>query len=600
MALQEHIARASALLSAGDYGASAALTEAILAQEPRNAIAAHLLGLALKEVGDWRGGERWLRFSIELEPQRGEFHANLGNFLRKQRRYDLARQSYENALQRLPDHRAARHGLALTLVELSRHADAEYQCRILLANNAQDTEAWVLLGMSLGHQDQNVEAEAAYRQAIALDPTNAIAQHNLGALLVQLERPEAVAALDTARRLGADGYEATFNAGRAALNEGDLDTAEANLVRATELKPDGHEAQLALAHVRFMRGDPRFARTVGDALRANRDNFKLQGLLANLLWRAGEHAAAETLLRDIQSRKPGPRFQSKLAMVLFEQGRLKEAEVEAIEAAAILPHDEPVIITAVTVLIARGLPEEAHKFILAHRQRGLGSSGLLAYEATVARMLGLDRYQELYDFQNFVRVYDLEAPAGWSSMAQFNQALAAVLKDRHRFTHHPLDQTLRNGTQTSRSLLTDPDPVVQEILAAFAAPIEEYRRSLQLPAEHPLSRANVGVSKFTGAWSVRLKRNGYHVNHIHPEGMLSSAYYVETPAETEDQALKSGWIKFGEPRYPVPGHTPERLVQPKPGRLVLFPSYMWHGTNAIYGSEARMCIAFDIRPTGNR
>lgn len=600
MAVQEDIARASALLSAGDYRASATLTGAILAREPRNSIAAHLLGLALKDSGDLAEGERWLKFSIELQPEQGEFHANLGNLLRKRRKYDAARQSYEAALQRLPGHRAARHGLALTLTELSRYADAEYQCRILLAHNAQDAEAWVLLGMALGYQDQNVEAEAAYRQAIALDPTNAVAQHNLGALLVQLERPEAVAVLNTARRLGADGYEATFNAGRAALNEGDLDTAEASLARAAELKPEGDEAQFALAQVRFMRGDPRFARTVGDALRANRDNFKLQGLLANLLWRAGEHGAAETLLRDIQNRKPGPRIQSMLAMVLFEQGRLKEAEVQGIEAAALLPHDEAVITTAVTVLIARGLPEEAHKFILAHRQRESSSSGLLAYEAIVARMLGSDRYHELYDFQNFVRVYDLEAPAGWSSMTEFNQALAAVLKNRHRFTHHPLDQTLRNGTQTSRSLLTDPDPVVQEILAAFAAPIEEYRRTLQLPGKHPLSRANVGVSKFTGAWSVRLKRNGYHVNHIHPEGMLSSAYYVETPAETEDQALKSGWIKFGEPRYPVPGHKPERLVQPKPGRLVLFPSYMWHGTNAIYGSEARMCIAFDTRPTGNR
>ena len=98
---------------------------------------------------------------------------------------------------------------------------------------------------------------------------------------------------------------------------------------------------------------------------------------------------------------------------------------------------------------------------------------------------------------------------------------------------------------------------------------------------------------------MRLKRNGFHTNHIHPDGMLSSAYYVEIPSETEDQSLKSGWIKFGEPRLRIPGHGPERQIQPKPGRLVLFPSYMWHGTNPIYGSEARMCIAFDVRPTRN-
>lgn len=598
MPIQEEIARASALLSGGDFRASAAVTRAILAQDPGNAIAAHLLGLALKDSGDLDEGERWVRLSVQLEPQRGEFHANLGNLLRKRQRYQPAQESYEAALQRLPDHRAARHGLALTLLDLNRYPDAEYHCRVLLATHAQDAEAWVILGMALAPQEHYGEAEAAYRQAIALDPHNAIAQHNLGALLVQLERPEARDHLDTAHKLGADGYEASFNRGRASLNAGELDAAETDLSRATLLQPESLEAQLALAQLRFMRGDPRFARTIGDALRANRGDMRLQALLAELLWRAGELSAAETLLRDIHGRNADPRIQSTLSAVLLEQGKLKEAEVQALEAAIVLPYDPTVVFNAVEILIARGLPEEALKFITSQQQRG-ASSAMLAYEATVARMLGRDRYRELYDFDNFVRVFDLEAPPGWSSMTEFNQALAAVLKERHRFTRRPLEQTLQNGTQTSRSLLTDPDPLVKQILAAFSAPIEEYRRTLQLTAEHPLARANVGVSKFTGAWSVRLKRNGFHTNHIHPDGMLSSAYYVEVPSETEDQGLKSGWIKFGEPRLRIPGHGPERQIQPKPGRLVLFPSYMWHGTNPIYGSEARMCIAFDVRPTRN-
>jgi hypothetical protein len=77
--------------------------------------------------------------------------------------------------------------------------------------------------------------------------------------------------------------------------------------------------------------------------------------------------------------------------------------------------------------------------------------------------------------------------------------------------------------------------------------------------------------------------------------MLSSAYYVDVPAETRDEGLKSGWLKLGEPRYPVPGMLPERFIQPQPGRLVLFPSYLWHGTNAIHGEQPRVCVAFDAR-----
>ena len=54
--------------------------------------------------------------------------------------------------------------------------------------------------------------------------------------------------------------------------------------------------------------------------------------------------------------------------------------------------------------------------------------------------------------------------------------------------------------------------------------------------------------------------------------------------------------EFGVPRYPVLAATPEFMVQPVAGLLVLFPSYMWHGTTAIHGEEHRTTIAFDVLP----
>ena len=116
----------------------------------------------------------------------------------------------------------------------------------------------------------------------------------------------------------------------------------------------------------------------------------------------------------------------------------------------------------------------------------------------------------------------------------------------------------------------------------------------------PSARAQHRPAHLVGCWSVRLKRGGFHVNHIHPHGWLSSAYYVAVPAETHDVAARSGWIKFGEPRFDQPGGDARHFVQPRPGRLVLFPSYMWHGTVAIQGDEPRLTIAFDAVPTSQR
>ena len=41
-----------------------------------------------------------------------------------------------------------------------------------------------------------------------------------------------------------------------------------------------------------------------------------------------------------------------------------------------------------------------------------------------------------------------------------------------------------------------------------------------------------------------------------------------------------------------------RAIQPKPGRLVLFPSYMWHGTIPFHADAVRTTIAFDVVPNG--
>jgi hypothetical protein len=96
---------------------------------------------------------------------------------------------------------------------------------------------------------------------------------------------------------------------------------------------------------------------------------------------------------------------------------------------------------------------------------------------------------------------------------------------------------------------------------------------------------------------VRLRPNGYHANHVHPRGWLSSAFYVALPDAVEDERTRAGWLKFGEPGPPTrPALPPEHFVKPEPGLLALFPSYLWHGTVPFGGDEPRLSIAFDVVP----
>jgi hypothetical protein len=102
--------------------------------------------------------------------------------------------------------------------------------------------------------------------------------------------------------------------------------------------------------------------------------------------------------------------------------------------------------------------------------------------------------------------------------------------------------------------------------------------------------------RLAGSWSVRLAGGGHHVEHIHLEGWLSSAFYVALP-ETKAPA---GWLTLGQPPADLNLDLPPlRTIEPKPGRLVLFPATMWHGTVPFAKGE-RLTIACDVAPPGLR
>lgn len=598
MSVDTELAHIATLARQGNLAGAETACRAVLTKIPRHAAATHLLGLIRKDRGDTADGERLLRESIALEPRQPEFKVNLAHLLRRTGRPKQAEALYREALQLDARQAPALAGLIRALSDQGEHVSAEQQARALLALDERDSTAWSLLAMTLREQSRLAEAEQAYRRAIQFAPHQPQAYHNLGSVLNRMDRAEeALQALDRSQALGLSGFELIFNRGIAFTQLLRLDEAEQAFQQAVQSNPLHGEAQVNLARVRFMRGDPNFSRSIAETA-ARQSDPNLQILLSLVLRRAGDLQQAEASLRDvIQRHGPSPDARAALAEVLLEGGRTKEAETEALEAAGARPEDARFSDILVSILLSRGRAKDALPFIQRQRSlRPLGQSWI-AYQATAARMLGDPLYQELYDYGRFVRTYDIEAPLGWTSMQELNEALLRVLNERHAFAKHPLDQSLRNGSQTARSLLTESDPAIRAILDIFTIPLQDYQQRIGRDPKHPLTSRNQDPAAITGAWSVQLRREGYHVNHVHPDGWISSAYYIAVPEEVRNQELMSGWLKFGEPRFPVPSVSAEAVLQPRPGRLILFPSYMWHGTNPIHGVEPRTTIAFDAVPT---
>lgn len=473
---------------------------------------------------------------------------------------------------------------------------AEAAARALTVQ-APSAETFELLASTLRAQDRLEDALAAADRAVELDGQSIMALHSRAFILGRLGRyGEALPIYDRLIARGVAQAPLWLNRGMALLGLTRSAEAEDWLADGVKRWPQDLGLQNLLAGLRWMRGaGESFARDYEAALARQPDSLHWRIGYADLLRRAELRDRAEEVLRQGLQRAPasGP-LQGALGVLLDEMDRTEEGLPLLRAAVADAPQVPFVRGNLVCGLLRLGRGDEAlHELAPLLKAQPLNGDWI-AYQAMAFRQLGDPRYHELCDYDLMVQPFDLEAPNGYANIAAFNEALRDSLERLHVLETHPLDQSLRNGSQTTRSLLAVEDEAIKHYLRALEAPIRAYIATMQKP-NHPWSGRKTDRFKFAGCWSVKLKPNGFHVNHLHPEGWISSAYYVALPDATKSGAGQEGWIKFGEPRWPTPGCTVEKVVQPKEGRLVLFPSYMWHGTMPFSQGE-RMTAPFDVVP----
>ncbi len=534
--------------------------------------------------------------------QAGQFLSGLSGAQASQLRAMVARRTgqLEQAEIHLQDARA----LAPSDPELWRMAaavaserglvdEAEARLRKALAIDQRFGAAHGQLGRLLIEQKRFAEAKIHYKRQLQLQPNSATARYGMGTVLLELG--DASAARDTFAGLVSAGNHQPairFMLGRAQAELMQLDDAKANLRSAHEADPTGMTLT-ELGNVLWMAGEQDEFSTL---LTAASGDWALRPTAAELLRQAGEPVQALHYL------KGAPQQAIAVSSAIAAQAYLDLNQPEQAEQAAMLslqtiPGQRPVVGALISALLMQGRAEEALGYINTMRAAEPHGQHWIAYQATAFRLLGDERYQQLVDLERYVRPYRLPTPAGYQSLDAFNQSLRVVLEGLHRYQRRPLNQSLRGGTQTSIDLLAVENPVVQAYLAALKTPIREYLADIGRAEGHPLTSRNQGKFRLAGCWSVRLGGGGKHVSHVHPEGWISSAYYVQTPPELNDESRKAGWIGFEQPAFATrPPTTAARWIKPEPGMVVLFPSYVWHGTNPIDEGSTRLTAPFDVVP----
>ncbi|MDK1374330.1 MULTISPECIES: FecR domain-containing protein [unclassified Sinorhizobium] len=141
------------------------------------------------------------------------------------------------------------------------HIDNDLEGALADLNKALETapgssSIWNSLGLVQGVRGDNRAAEAAFKQAIALDPLDPVAHANLAVqYLDETRMAEAKRELDTALAVDPSFDIALVARGRYHLQNGDVDKAVEDLLAGSTANPAYSNAQLLLAAAHYEKGD---------------------------------------------------------------------------------------------------------------------------------------------------------------------------------------------------------------------------------------------------------------------------------------------------------------------------------------------------------
>jgi uncharacterized protein (TIGR02466 family) len=193
-------------------------------------------------------------------------------------------------------------------------------------------------------------------------------------------------------------------------------------------------------------------------------------------------------------------------------------------------------------------------------------------------------------------VKDLPVPKEFDSRESFCGALADEIRRNPTLIPDPKRKATRNGLQAMRIGLKG-ETALGILLRQIKHAVDDYAHERQGGGDpyfaHP--PAEVRLS----SWAVLFNgTTGRQTAHMHPSGWVSGVFYVAAPREPETKR-HSGALLAGTPVKGLSADAPWEItpVEPVPGRIVLFPSFVTHATEPCKVPGERICVAFDVVPT---
>lgn len=569
------------------------------AANPQLAIALQQAAAAAAS-GQLPAAEQHYRRALTLAPGDPAITISLAFLLRQMRRPAEARAQFETLLQRHPAVAEAHYGLGLACQDMMDMAGAEAAFRTALGLKPALLPATLGLATICNLTGRADEALDLLAPASAPDPRlgAAIEQQRGVARLAKEQNREALAHFESALALGHP--EAAHSRAIALKSLGRDEEALEVLRLLVRDNPADLMAHDTLNQLLYrLKRDGEFLRSYDDAAAKFPALPHFALAKAAFLVRGERHGEALELYEHALKLVPGePMVLQGRAMAQLKLQQVDAAIASYEEGLNRVPDDLNILTGVAAAYLMAREPKKAEAAALRALNLAPANQGALGVLGTAWRLMDDGREFDLCRYDDFIQPFDLEPPPGFGDMAEFCAELDRWLDSQHGDEREHIDQSLRGGTQTMGDLLRPGrHPLLDMLRLRIGEAVRGYIAALPQDGQHPFLRWRARDFRFSGSWSSRLKDRGFHANHLHPEGWISSAFYVALPDAVRDAEARQGWIKFGEPSYEIGLSDPvRRAVQPKVGRLVLFPSYMWHGTIPFHAAQNRTTIAFDAVP----
>jgi predicted CXXCH cytochrome family protein len=182
------------------------------------------LGNIYARLGQLQRADETLRQALSVDPELAQSYNMLGMVPEQEGNYDQAARLYREAIRLRPDLAEAHNNLARRLAAMNQYKEAEFEFKQAISAAPGFAEAHHNYGLFLvGTTKSDSRSEAQLREAVRLDPGNAIFHSDLADLLTEREKEtEAIQEYREALRLNSNLDSANIGLGMALVRQGNV------------------------------------------------------------------------------------------------------------------------------------------------------------------------------------------------------------------------------------------------------------------------------------------------------------------------------------------------------------------------------------------